>query len=140
MERTAPNTYEATLSRVVDGDTVYLTLHETKTLVVDFGLGISTRVAVAADVVVDVRLLGINAPELEGLQAQAGQAAKAELIRLLGLAPTIAASLSGALDKYGRRLANLYVTPPGKPQVHINQAMIDGGFAKPYSGHGPRTA
>lgn len=109
--------YDATLDRVVDGDTVFLG--------VDMGFHIHATI--------DFRLARINAPEMKGTTLLAGQAAKDALAKFLA---------SGSLrihtqkaDKYGRWLAEIMVTPlDGSPAFSANQAMLDWGFAVPYVG------
>lgn len=82
----------AVISRVVDGDTVYVTL--------DLGWHISLYSS--------VRLAGIDTPELP---SEAGKAAKARAMTLLpvGLVVTV---ISHKLDKYGRILGTV-ILPDG---------------------------
>ena len=103
-------TYNATLVRVVDGDTVYFT--------VDLGFCITTKL--------DFRLAKINAPEMKTPE---GPKAKAELERLLGLGAITIQSLK--LDKYGRWIAQIFVKE-GDKTIDVNQTLLDGGFAIPY--------
>ena len=112
--------YRATLNRVVDGDTVWL----------DVELGFNVRLKV------ELRLEGINTPEVTGVQKVAGLAAKSELARLLSLGTIHFISVK--TEKYGRYLATLFVTPVGQPAINVNEALIKGGFAKPYTGEGPK--
>ena len=112
-------TYKAKLVRIVDGDTVFLE--------VDLGFHLKATM--------DFRLVGLNTPEIVGVNKTAGLVAKAELERLLGLGPVTVKTQKS--DKYGRWLADLYVQT-GDQEVHVNQALLDGGFAKPYTGSGPK--
>lgn len=112
--------YSARLNRVVDGDTVWLW--------VELGFNVA--------VTLDFRLYGINTPELVGATRVAGLAAKAELERLLGLGRL--RILTYKPDKYGRWLAEMFVTPPNGPEFRVNDALLQGGFAKPYFGQGPK--
>lgn len=112
--------YRAKVSRIVDGDTVWL----------DVDLGFHVRATL------EFRLEGLNTPEVVGAQKTAGLASKAELERLLGLGDIRVVSMK--TEKYGRYLATLYVTPAGQPEINVNDALLSGGFAKPYSGEGPK--
>lgn len=108
--------YLARVERVVDGDTVWLD--------VDLGFRMRARV--------EFRLYGINTPELVGAERAAGLAARAELVRLLGLGPLrIVTYKDGRTDKYGRWLATLFVeTATGN--VDVNASLVRDGFAVPY--------
>ena len=122
--------YAATVDKVVDGDTVHLVLTQTYELDIDFGFNIIDHIAFQKTAHQDIRLYGINAPEMHGATAAAGLAAKNELIRLLGLGTLRVVIIKQ--DKYGRWLGSIYVTPPDGAEVNVNQAMIDGGFAIVY--------
>ena len=132
--------YRATLIRVVDGDTVHLSLTKSFPFDVDFGFNIKDTVVLQKSAELTFRLFGINTPETHGTaattggQKAAGLKSAAELTRLLGL---------GALrvetskpDKYGRWLATIFVAPKNGPELNVNDEMINGGFAKPYFGEG----
>ncbi len=114
--------YSGTLIRVVDGDTVVLSLTKKITLEVDFGF----YVKVAE---VDFRLKGINTPEIRGETKERGIAAKAHLLGLLSAKPLRVVSYK--TDKYGRWLAEIFVTVDGV-EKSVNQLMIDDGYAVPY--------
>jgi endonuclease YncB( thermonuclease family) len=128
--------YEAEVHRVVDGDTVYFKLAARHVLTVDFGFNIIDTLELNKDAVIEFRLNGIDTPEKVGASKAKGLESQAELTRLLGLGKIRVISLKG--DKYGRYLAEVFVRPEGEAEIHVNQALIDGGFAKPYSGSGPR--
>lgn len=114
--------YAARLTRVVDGDTVWLS--------VDLGFGVSVNL--------DFRLYGINTPEVVGPTRTAGLAAKAELERLLALGSLRIVTYKA--DKYGRWLAELFVQQAGiVEELNINRQLLKGGFAQPYFGEGPKT-
>jgi endonuclease YncB( thermonuclease family) len=127
--------YSATVDRVVDGDTVYLNLQKVFSFPVDFGFHILDKVELTKSAIVNFRLAGINAPELDdpdpSVRAK-GIAAKAELTRLLGLGPLIVQTSKE--DKYRRWLAQINVVNPDQPVIDVNKAMLDGGFAVPYKG------
>lgn len=101
--------YEATLVRVVDGDTVVLD--------VDIGFRIRT--------VDKFRLAGINTPEMN--QA-GGAAAKNYLEAELKDKPLIIHSYRPLSDKYGRWLTEIFVG-----DKNINEDMLAKGLAKPYN-------
>jgi micrococcal nuclease len=112
--------YKANLVRVVDGDTAYF----------DVDLGFNVRVTL------DFRLYGINTPEIIGLTKVAGLAAKAELERLLGLGTV--RIVSDKTEKYGRYLATIFVKQADDTELNVNEALVAGGFALPYTGKGPK--
>jgi micrococcal nuclease len=115
--------YNARLTRVVDGDTVWLD--------VDLGFGVHTNS--------DFRLFGIDTPEVIGATRAAGLAAKAELERLLSLGTLRIETHKGdESDKYGRWLANLYVLQTNGVELHVNALLVAGRFAKAYFGKGPK--
>lgn len=110
--------YQATLARVIDGDTVEL--------VVDLGFTVSVNV--------EFRLLGINAPELKGAAKAAGLASKAHLEGLLAQGKLSLKSLKHLkADKYGRWLASITVTRADSSSFDANQQMLTDGFAVAYN-------
>jgi endonuclease YncB( thermonuclease family) len=129
---TTDKTYEypATIVRVVDGDTVYLKLFKEFALDVDFGFNIKDTVKLAKEAVVDFRLRGINAPEMKGATKTAGNAARVELERLLNLGSIRVVAFKP--EKYGRYLADIYVTPAQGAEFLVNSSMIENGFATPF--------
>lgn len=107
--------YRATVIRVVDGDTVWLS--------VDLGFDVHRNDS--------FRLAGINAPETSTSE---GKVAKDWLISLL--APGTAVTVHTVKDhreKYGRYLATLLLA-----DENLNDLAVKSGHAVPYSG-GPRT-
>lgn len=98
-------TYKAKLNKVIDGDTVNLTI--------DLGF----RMTMTAN----CRMAGINAPEMD---TEEGKAAKIALMYMLPIELTI---ISTGLDKYGRPIVQL---TDGK--TDFNQKMIDNGNAVKY--------
>lgn len=130
-------TYEnCKVARVVDGDTVYITLR--REYKIDFGFKIFDTVV--KETTQDFRLAGINCPEMVGATKAAGQAAKDHLISLLAHGDITVKSLKA--DKYGRYLAEISITisQPSKDgfgelekkTFSVNKAMIDAGHAIPY--------
>ena len=100
--------YDATVLRVVDGDTV--------DLVIDLGFDISQKMR--------CRLWGINAPEMN---TKAGVAARAALLGKVQAGPVRVDSHKDRSDKYGRYLAELFVG-----DENLNQWMVDNGHAVEY--------
>lgn len=129
--------YAATVIRVLDGDTAVFRLVKTFTQEIDFGFFIHDSMALTKSTELSFRFFGINCPEIHStdpaLKAR-GLKAKAEVERLCSLGPL--RLLSYKPDKYGRYLADVYVTPPGKPEIWINQELIRQGHALPYNGDG----
>lgn len=126
-------TYEGTCVRVIDGDTVVLRLAKTFTLDVDFGFHVKDTMALTKSAEITFRLNGINTPEVVGASKTAGLAAKAALEGMI-----VGKSLrvvSHKPDKYGRWLADIYVQGE---TASVNQRMIEGGFALPWDGNGPK--
>ena len=109
--------YNTTIDRVIDGDTVKLN--------VDLGFNVS--------VIIDFRLLGINAPEVKGATRATGMASTQHLMMLLAQgALTVMSSKPLKTDKYGRWLVDITVTRPDQTSFNANQQMILDGFADVY--------
>lgn len=112
----APYVYNATVTRVIDGDTIEM--------VAEHGFFLRTGP-------IPVRLLGINARELKepgGLEA---------LAHLSGLLPagTPVVLTTAKPDKYAPRWL-AHVEAPSIPDVAGH--LIDTGWAAPWDGRGPR--
>ena len=103
-----------TLLRVIDGDTILLR----------FPLPFHVRMDL------DVRLLGINAPERVGASAAAGAAATAYLTELLTSADSLTVQ-TRKTDKYGRWLAEIWASKAGV-WSNVNTAMLTAGHAVSY--------
>jgi endonuclease YncB( thermonuclease family) len=106
-------TVPAKVERIIDGDTIEVTL--------DLGWGLYKRD--------HVRIAGINAPEKV---TAAGKEAKAFIQTLLPVGADVTI-VSKQLDKYGRALAEVLV---GK--VSVGPAMVAAGHAKPWDGQGQK--
>lgn len=108
--------YNAALVRVIDGDTVVLSI--------DLGFKIAFQL--------NARLYGINAPEVHGATKAAGDAATAYLKTLLATGPLLVESKS--IDKYGGRY-DVVISTQGLDGalVNVNNAMIVAGHAVPYT-------
>ena len=99
--------YSAVVTRVVDGDTVWIrTLHSTKP--------------------VKVRIVGIDAPEA----CQSGGRASSDALyrRVMGQSVTVSATTSRLLDEYGRLLAKVDLRGED-----IGHWMVLNGYAWSYS-------
>ena len=102
--------YEATLERVVDGDTIVL--------MIDLGFETYERKT--------VRLARINAPEMS---TDAGKAAKAYLVGLLGPDEVLTVrTIKDRKEKYGRYLVEVIGS-----HGNVNDAMLMAGHAVEYS-------
>lgn len=107
-------TYTAMVVKVVDGDTLQLTI--------DLGFRMTYRA--------NCRLNGLNTSELNSKVGDERLDAIRSKEFLEGNCPTgtLVKVISSKLDKYGRPLVELY-----NGDVHINQLMIQEGYAKPYN-------
>lgn len=109
-------TVPATVTRVVDGDTLLADL--------DLGWHITYHAK--------IRLAGINCPERN---TTAGSAALAFVIDRLrpapGLTPTPIKVVSRSLDKYGRVLGDVFydLDPTGAGRRHLNADLVNAGHA-----------
>ena len=101
--------YKAKINRVIDGDTVNLTI--------DLGF----RLTYTAN----CRLAGINAPEMKGITMAKGMAAKDYLEDLLGFAECTIDSKE--LDKYGRPVVVIWANG-----INVNIKMVTDGMAEKY--------
>lgn len=106
-----PNyTYQATVIRWVDGDTVWLKI--------DLGFRMSATT--------DFRLYGIDTPE-RGQPGWAEATAQAKVLAPVG--SDILVTTYKAPDKYGRWLAEIFANG-----VNVNQSLVTDGLAVPYFG------
>lgn len=108
--------YAATIERVIDGDTVDLSI--------DLGFSVWIRQR--------VRLAGIDAPER---YTDAGRAAKAYLAALLpeGLKVQTQTMKAESTEKYGRYLADVLIGVGGQERS-VATIMVCAGHAEPYDG------
>jgi micrococcal nuclease len=112
--------YAAVLRSVHDGDTVRL----------DVDLGFDIHHAA-----LDVRLLGIDCPELGRPDRRGEQARDFTNAWFYGHAgPYRLTTVRDRVDKYGRYLATI-AAPDG---AVLASDLLGAGLAKPYSGNGPR--
>ena len=111
--------YKATVTRVVDGDTVDLE--------VDLGMNILVKER--------VRLARINTPETYGVKKtseeyKAGVKAKRRLAELVEGKQVTIETIKDRKGKYGRYIAELYVLE--KDWFSVNTLLLDEGLAEPY--------
>lgn len=109
--------YSAFIIRVIDGDTVHARL--------DLGFGLYLEE--------DVRLYGIDAPELHGKKHPTDGSAervKARLAELVEGREVVVRVVDGAKDKYGRILGVMILANGAV----VNDLLVSEGFAKPYMG------
>jgi endonuclease YncB( thermonuclease family) len=125
-------TYPATVTEVVDGDTMKLTAHARASVGLD--------VVAGADVSVDVRLLGCNAPEKSTPEGRKARAWVEEWVRGVAgggtdVTLTTYKTRSGTVsrEKYGRLLG--LVSVPGHDLV---TELIASGNAVAWDGRGAR--
>lgn len=112
-----PFQYRARPQRVIDGDTVDLTI--------DLGFRIHHNIR--------VRLAGINAPETRGPNKEDGNQATDHLRTLIhkGIGDWPILIETEKTGKYGRWIGTLHYYDPNRNHlVNINQAMIKSGHAE----------
>lgn len=99
--------YKAVVDKVVDGDTLDAT--------VDLGFGTWRKDR--------YRLLGIDTPEMRGIEKPKGEVAKQALIDMLEGKEIVIHTSKG--DSFGRWLAIIY-----SDGVNVNDCMIEQGYAR----------
>lgn len=108
--------YSAIVTKEHDGDTIKVD--------VDLGFGVWWKD-------VDLRLMGLNAPELDTV---AGKIAQTALATHLPLGTSVVIRTEkDKQEKYGRYLATIIVG-----DLNINQWLLDNGYAKAWDGKGVR--
>jgi endonuclease YncB( thermonuclease family) len=118
--------YDAELVRVIDGDTVVLKLWKEY----DFGFHIIDRKTYEGS----FRLMGIDTPELRGVNADLIPAKKARdrLHEILSLSKRIRA-VTYKPDKYGRWLVDLFIDDSnGDSTINVNEMLLNEGLATKY--------
>lgn len=106
--------YKGTVTNVVDGDTVDVTLE------VGFYISLKLR----------FRLYGINTPELRTTTMTEGLASKARVSELLLNKTCVIDTYKP--DKYGRWLGVFHVTDASGADINVNKTLIAEGLAVPY--------
>jgi endonuclease YncB( thermonuclease family) len=94
--------------------------------------------------IVTLRLLGINTPELhsgvpaEVVRAKAAKVALGELLAQGTLRVESVKTGEETVDKFGRYLAKIFVQPANGVEFEVGPKMIEMGHALPYFGVGPK--
>jgi len=117
-------TYRGKLVRVVDGDTFIVELERE----FDFGFHVMAKFGAKQT----LRLRGVNTPEIVGESREAGMAAKQAVEKLLAKAFGALAVTTHKGDKYGRWLADIYVTLDSGDTINVAHWLIENGHAVPY--------
>lgn len=108
--------YNAHVVSVYDGDT----------LRANVSLGFHTWV-----MNVQLRLLGINSPEMVGVDKASGTVSRDRLRALVADKDVVIETIKDGTEKYGRYLARVYVNMGGV-WTCANDIMLNEGLAKPY--------
>jgi micrococcal nuclease len=104
--------YQATVVKVYDGDTI--------TADIDVGFGITIRKQ-------KLRLLGVAAPEVRGIEKEEGKKSRDALRKLILGKQIIIKTKKDKKGKYGRWLATIFLG-----EQNINQWLIMEGHATVY--------
>lgn len=105
--------YQAKILKVIDGDT----------LKVEFDLGFHIKFSET------VRLFGINAPELHGIDKDNGIKSKLRVEQLLPVGTMVEIeTIKDEKEKYGRYLAKIHLADG----TILNERLINEGLAKPF--------
>ena len=130
-------TYNGTLIRAKDGDTVVVRLTRDFSVTLDLGFHVFTTLTHHAEFDQTIRIQHINTPEVFGSTQAKGLAAKAALEALLTGRP-LRVTTSKA-DKYGDRwLGTIAVSTPDGATVDAGKYLLEHGFATPYEGTGQK--
>lgn len=116
--------YQAKVIDVLDGDTIAVTI--------DLGFKLTYATP--------VRFFGINAPEIhtkDHHEKEMGLKAKAKLTELLS-GKVITLRTVKPNDKFGRYLAEVFLSGGGLQEKSVNQQMVDLGLCKPWDGKGEK--
>lgn len=123
-------TYKANLVRVIDGDTVVLKLFKDFPTDIDFGFYIKETILTSKSVELSFRLLGIDSPEVVGVNKAAGLLSKMELEKILKSGDLVATTYKP--DKYGRWLVTIKVNLADGTVIDVAEHLVKNGFAVPY--------
>lgn len=118
--------YQATINRVIDGDTLEVSI--------DLGFSLTATCL--------LRMFGINAPELHGKSAEESKSARAakDYLESLVITKIVRVVTAKPKEKYGRYLATVWLLGKGMQEKSVNQMMVDAGHAKEWDGKGDRPA
>lgn len=109
--------YRAHVISVYDGDTVRAHV----------SLGFDTQA-----MKVQLRLIGINTPEMTGSTRAAAEAARNRLRELVLNKDVVIDTVKDRTEKYGRYLAKIYVDIGGT-WLCVNDVLVSEGLAVPYA-------
>jgi micrococcal nuclease len=111
--------YKAIVKKIYDADTV----------TVDIDLGFGTWLKNQ-----QIRLYGINAPEIRGESKEAGIIARDTLIKWIPIgSEIILRTFKDDKEKYGRWLGEIFVPDEAtKELTSINEQLVGGGYAVRY--------
>ena len=112
--------YPATVTRIIDGDSIEVKL--------DMGHHMHKEEA-------DIRLLGINTPEVRGEEKELGKVAKSRVEELLPLGTKVVVH-SAKLDSFGRMLADVWIM--NQYEKSISEILVEEGYAIAWDGKGSR--
>lgn len=125
-------TYRGTCIRVIDGDTMEVELSRDHNVSLDVGFHVHASATVVLKTRQTLRLVGIDTPEVVGASREAGLAAKSEVMRLMLASPALRVVTYKNPEKYGRWLADVYLTMPEGEELHLNEHLVQHGFAVRY--------
>lgn len=107
----------AKVLRVVDGDTIDLT--------VDLGFDVWKKER--------IRLARVDAPEVRGVEREAGLAAKKFVVDLLEMYPVVIVKTTKARGKYGRYIGEIeFEEIEGKRVINLSDTLLAEGHAEEY--------
>ena len=109
--------YKMTVTKVVDGDTIYGD--------VDLGFNFGVKK-------MEFRFTGINTPETKGETRTAGLASKKYVEDLILNKEICVLTKKDAKEKYGRYLATVYYLTSGNTWVSLNEELVTKGLAVPF--------
>jgi len=128
-----PYVYNAELVRVVDGDTVRFRLWKHFEYELDFGFYIKEQISSTKSTEMNFRLYGIDTPEIRGVpieEKKKGLEAKSRVEEILSWGEIRVRTL--VPDKYGRWLAEIWISGADQTAFSLNKRLIEEGYAKPY--------
>jgi micrococcal nuclease len=108
------------VSRIIDGDSIEVDL--------DLGFGLQKGST-------DIRLLGINTPEIRGSEKELGKIAKTKVEELIPVGTDVMVH-SVKLDSFGRVLG--YVWIKDKYDESVSEILVKEGYALAWDGTGKR--
>lgn len=107
--------YNASVTSVYDGDTC----------TVDVDLGFATWVKGEK-----IRLARIDAPEMRGAEREKGISARDFLRRKIDGREVVIKTIKDQKEKYGRYLAEIYITDDNGNLINVNDLMVTEGLAE----------